>query len=219
MPSYRAVPPALSRTPAAAWAGRQAFAVKHAIRELAERPIQHARASSSLEHQTLQVDPYIDYGRYLTPEGGVLIVYKDHDDRFRHTLWRILAWTIFTGAEASFLYHDPHLKSVALKLLCLAAVAIANRLIVGRPVEIYRRIEIRPDCMIIEGSDVFWRHFMEQGPAFRHDQKGNSILSGIYGTRFVDFLTVRRFDEHDRALEVFAAHLHAALMQQWARQQ
>jgi hypothetical protein len=38
-------------------------------------------------------DPYVDYGRFLTAEGGVLIVYKDLDLRFRHTLWRLFAWT------------------------------------------------------------------------------------------------------------------------------
>ena len=42
-------------------------------------------------------------------------------------------------------------------------------------------------------------------------------LGGIYGTRFVEYLTVRRFDKADRAPEVFAAHLQEAIQQLWAR--
>ena len=39
-----------------------------------------------------QPDPYGDYGRFLTAEGGVLLVYKDLDERLRHGLWRSFAW-------------------------------------------------------------------------------------------------------------------------------
>src|SRR6266404_5159576 len=40
-----------------------------------------------------QPDPYADYGRFLTPEGGILLIYKDLDLRLRHMAWRLLAWT------------------------------------------------------------------------------------------------------------------------------
>jgi hypothetical protein len=61
---------------------------------------------------------------------------------------------------------------------------------------------------------------MEGGyPAFQPDKKENKILCGIYGTRFVEYLTVRRFDEQDRMMEVFAAHLQDAMQQQWSRHQ
>src|ERR1700681_4169471 len=46
-----------------------------------------------------QPDPYVDYGRCLTPEGGILIIYKDLDLRLRHTLWRLFVWTVSTGGE------------------------------------------------------------------------------------------------------------------------
>src|ERR1700733_5930980 len=55
-----------------------------------------------------QPDPYIDYGRFLTPDGGVRIIYKDLDLRLRHTIWRIFAWTAATGYEIWLLfYHSP----------------------------------------------------------------------------------------------------------------
>jgi hypothetical protein len=33
-------------------------------------------------------------------------------------------------------------------------------------------------------------------------------MNPLYGTRFVEYLTVRRFDELDRTPEVIAAYLH-----------
>ncbi len=58
---------------------------------------------------------------------------------------------------------------------------------------------------------------MEGGwPAFQPDKEGNQILCGIYGTRFVEYLTVRRFDELDRTPEVFAAHVQDAMRQLWS---
>ena len=54
------------------------------------------------------------------------------------------------------------------------------------------------------------------GPAFQPDKKGNQLLCGIYGTRFVEYLTVRRFDEFDRMPEVVAAHLQDAMRQLWS---
>lgn len=165
----------------------------------------------------LQPDPYLDYGRFLTPEGGILIVYKDLDLRLRYGVLRVLAWSAATGYEAWFLLHHSPVRSGAINLACFFAMMAVNFFIVRQPPELYRTVEIRPDCMIIEGKDVFWLRMMETGwPAFRPDEDGNQVLSGIYGTRFVEYLTVRRFDEDDRAAEVFAAHLQEAMMQLWA---
>jgi hypothetical protein len=163
-----------------------------------------------------QPDPYVDYGRVLTAEGGILIAYKDLDLRLRHTLWRVLAWSSFTGSEGWFLLNYSPVQSAWINVTCFLIVALVNWLIVRKPVELYRQIEIRPDCLILEGGEVFWRRFMECGwPAFRPDQEGNQVLCGVYGTRFVDYLTVRRFDELDRMPEVIAAHLQDAMRQLW----
>jgi len=164
-----------------------------------------------------QPDPYVDYGRALTAEGGILIAYKDLDMHLRHTLWRVFAWTVFTGAEGWFLFNASPVQSFWINLACFLIVALVNWLIVRKPVEIHRAVEIRPDCMILEGAEVFWRRFMEGGwPSFQPDKDGNQVLCGIYGTRFVEYLTLRRFDELDRAPEVFASHLQDAMRQMWA---
>jgi hypothetical protein len=163
------------------------------------------------------IGPYVDYCRVLTPEGGVLITYKDLDLRLRYTLWRIFAWTAATGFGGWFVVHDTPLHNNWVKFGCLLVIGLVNWLIVRKPVEVYRQVEIRPDCMVLEGTDVFWLQFMENGlPEFRADEDGNLVLGGPYGTRFVEYLTARKFDEHDRMPEVMAAHVQEAMQQLWA---
>ena len=163
-------------------------------------------------------NPYVDYGRMLTAEGGVLMFFKDYDLRLRHTLWRLFAWSVATGLEGWFLLHYLVLHHWQLTFGCFVGVAVVNIFIVATPVEIYRSIEIRPDCMIIEGVDIFWLRFMDAGgPSFQPNETGDQILCGIYGTRFIHYVTIPRFDELDRAPEVFAIHLQDAMKQLWTR--
>jgi hypothetical protein len=165
---------------------------------------------------TARVDTNFDYGRLLTPEGSILITYKDIDPRLRHTLWRILAWIAFTAIEAWLLFERLRLETTSIAGACLAVAALINFLIVRKPPEIYRTIEIKPDCLILEGSEVFWLRNMPCGwPTFEPDEDGNQILCGVYGTRLVEYLTARRFDEYDRSPEVLAAHLQEAMEQLW----
>src|SRR5262249_6980360 len=148
---------------------------------------------------------------FLTPEGGILIVFKDIDTRLRHALWRSFAWSVSTGGEAWFLFHHSPLQVDWNNAAALLVLAVLNFLIVRKPVELYRRVEIRPDCFIIDGSDIYWRRNMENGPpAFQPDDEGNPILCGIYGTRWIEYLTLHRFDDFDRMPEVFMAHLQDA---------
>lgn len=163
-----------------------------------------------------RLDPHVDYGRFLTPEGGMLFCYKDIDQRWRHLVWRVFAWTASSGAEGWFLLHHSPVQSTWITVLAWLALAIFNWLIVAKPVEIYRRVEVRPDCMIIDGAEVFWQRLMEGGmPSFQPDEKGNMLFCGIYGTRFVEYFTARRFDELDRTPEVFANGLQKAMTQLW----
>jgi hypothetical protein len=164
-------------------------------------------------------NPYVDYGRFLTPEGGILIIHKDHDLRFRHSLWRFFAWTLSTGGEAMFLFNQPLVQDDTGRIVLLAIFALINWLIVRQPVEIYRKVEIRPDCLIID-TDIFWVEFMECAwPEFKRNEDGSLVLCGTYGTRFVEYLTIRSFDERDRGPAVFIAHFQDAMQQLWTRTQ
>ena len=164
-----------------------------------------------------QSDPYVDYARVLTPQGGIAIIYKDLDRRLRHTLRRLILWSSATAFAAWIVFGHFPARNPWISAACILAIAVVNWLIVSKPVETYRQIEIRPDCMIIEGADIFWLRHMEGGwPSFRLDDEGNQVLSGIYGTRYVEYVTIRRFDELDRTPEVIAAHLQDAMRQLWS---
>lgn len=188
-------------------------------------------------------DPYVDYGRFLTPEGGVLFVYKDFDVRFRHSLWRWCAWTVATGIERWLLLNHSPVESGWINVIALLIVAAINCRIVAKPVEIYRRIEIRPDGVILDGRAFFSLALMNGLPAFQPNKvarprpgwlgwllraiawiarllgrvgdEDSAVLSGIYGTRLVEYLTARRFDDNDRTPDVFAAHVQEAMTQLW----
>jgi hypothetical protein len=162
-------------------------------------------------------NPYVDLSRDFTAEGGIAFRYKDIDERWWRTALRILLWLGATALSYWFArYHSP-VDSFILNGLGVVVGGIANWVILFKPVEVYRSVEIRPDCMILEGREIFWREMMELGlPSFQRTPEGHQMLCGVYGTRFVEYFTVRRFDELDRTPEVFAGHLQAAMQQQWS---
>jgi hypothetical protein len=161
-------------------------------------------------------DAHVDYARTLTPEGGVVIAYKDFDRRWRHVIARVVLWSVASGSEGWILLRHSPLHNPWISIACLLVVVIINWLIVSRPVEIHRSVEIRPDCMIIDGKDLFWTAKMESWPAFE-SKDDHYVLGGIYGTRFVEYLTTCRVDEFDRTPDVLAAHLQQATQQMWTR--
>jgi hypothetical protein len=70
--------------------------------------------------------------------------------------------------------------------------------------------------------DLLIRGFLFPGARFpRECQRNPHAPTGprcrrlLCGTRFVDYLTVRRFDEFDRSPEALAAHVQDAMRQLW----
>lgn len=160
--------------------------------------------------------PYVDYARYLTAEGGIGIVYKDIDERWRFLLRSLCLWGGATGVAAWYLLHHSPIEAQAVNITALIVVGIVNWLIVGKPVQLYRTIEIRPDSMILDGYDIFWLRYMESWPTFGRSVDGIQVLSGTYGTRRVEYLKVRSFDDYDSTPTVLAAHLSEAMRQLWS---
>lgn len=214
MPPIRRPPPKLQPIAARVAPPRVTLA---AARQTALPVLRRAPAvAAAADSADVRPNPYVDYGHWFTAEGGIAMSYKDIDDRLWHTVRRLFMWLVATAAAYGYIFELSPVRDTATRWVLFAVMAIVNWLIVAKPVELYRTIEIRPDCMIVEGADVFWRGHMELGyPAFQATPEGHQALCGVYGTRFVEYLTVRRFDENDRAPEVFAAHLHAAMQQQW----
>ncbi len=183
-------PVRLSRPPRAQRVPRQLRRVEPARRIVRSRPSLRRRGFVEpivpvLPQGELTSDAFVDYRRTLTPEGGIHITFKDIDRRWRHTIWRVFAWSAATGFDAWLINHYSPVLTGWLNVACLLLAAIVNWLIVRKPVEIHRSIEIRPDCLIIEGTDVFWLRLIEGNwPAFQADKKDKDtqILCGIYGT-------------------------------------
>jgi hypothetical protein len=66
------------------------------------------------------------------------------------------------------------------------------------------------------GRDVFWMRLMECGwPNFKPDKERSQVICGAYGRRFVEYAIAHRFDEFDRAPEVFASNVRDARRQLW----
>jgi hypothetical protein len=160
---------------------------------------------------------FYKYRRSLSPEGGILINYRDADRRWRITFLRIVLWMAMTYA-ALWLIHNYSPLGWLLNLGGLVLAGYVNFWIVRRPIGAARSIEIRSDCMIIDGTDVFWMSLIEDNwPEFhpRDEDPDDQGLYGIYGTRFVEYATVFRFDENDRTPETLAAHLNDAMNKLW----
>ncbi|MBB5048548.1 hypothetical protein HNR60_003315 [Rhodopseudomonas rhenobacensis] len=164
----------------------------------------------------VRINPYVEFSGRFTVAGGIEITYRDLDTRFLRKFLHFLLWATCTAATGWWLFERSQFTPVWQWGL-FAAVAITLGYLLSRPKEIARTIEIRADCMILDGADVFWLDRMELGwPQFLPDQDNNLVLQGVYGTRFVEFFTVRRFDERDRGPEVLQAHLQGAMRQLWA---
>lgn len=198
--------------------------VQRGPRAVAHRPSSRAILDAVIDAEPAPVaspagaDPYGGYSRQLTRDGGILLTYRDADIRWRYTVWRVLAWTAFTWFEGWILFGpSAPLESGGTNFFCLLAAALVNFLIVRKPITAGHSVEIRPDGMIIDGKSVFWIGLMQAGwPTFQRDEDGNIILSGIYGTRFVEYATPHPLDENDRTGDVLAAHVQAAMQQLWA---
>lgn len=161
-------------------------------------------------------NPYVEYSRTLTAEGGILLTFKAIDDAFLLKLRRFFLWACSTCFEIWFAMHFLPGTAMFAKVLCLLVASFVNWRIVKKPVEIMRSIEIRPDCLVFDGRDLFRRQYFENKlPSFELDHSNAYVLSGTYGTRHVEFLSLRRFDENDRAPEVLRMHFADALMQLW----
>jgi hypothetical protein len=160
---------------------------------------------------------FYKYRRSLTPEGGILIIYRDADRRWRITVLRIILWTAMTYAALWLIRNYSPLDWI-LNSTALAMAGYINFWIVRRPIGAARSIEIRSDCMIIDGEDVFWQSLIEDNwPEFqpRDENPDDLQLYGIYGTRFVEYATAFRFDKHDATPEKLATHVKDAMEKLW----
>jgi hypothetical protein len=165
--------------------------------------------------------PFKGYVRMLTPEGGILILYQDQNRSLLLTILRIVAWIVATCIGGWLIVVVSPL-SARQSFYAFALLMLVNWLIVRLPVEASHSVEIRPDGMIVDGTDVFYAE--DIGDNWPELQKKDNdpdrmVISGICGTRFIEYMTANRLDENDRTPEVLAADLKAAMEQLWGRRE
>lgn len=156
--------------------------------------------------------PYQHFSRRFTAEGGIAITYRDIEGEHWDRLVRIAICCVATPLVLGMLHPLAFHQSVS----GVVTVGVIIAILTGGAKPRRGRLEVRPDCMILDGTDVFWLAHMELGwPELKNDGPERVVMTGVYGTRFVEYLALRRADEYDRAPEVFAAHLQAAFQQLW----
>lgn len=165
--------------------------------------------------------PLNGYVRMLTPEGGILILYRDQDRNLFLAILRVFAWVLATGMGGWWMFHVSSLSTPK----CLAAfvlLMVLNWFIVRRKIEVKHSVEIRADMMIVDGEDIFYAedigdHWPEL--QLKNDDPDRMVICGICGTRFIEYMTVNRLDRNDSTPDVLAGDLEAALEQLWDRRE
>ena len=165
--------------------------------------------------------PFRGYSRVLTPEGGVLIFYMDQDRGLFLATLRVFTWTVATGLGGWLIFFESDLN-VLLYLLAFALLMFVNIRIVRQPVEVSHSVEIRSDAMIVDGTDVFYAEDIgDNWPELemKDDDPDRMVISGVYGTRKIEYTTANRLDPCDATPEILAADLEAAIEQLWGRRE
>jgi hypothetical protein len=189
--------------------------------ELARTPAPAPTVAAELYPIHGRRSPFKDYVRMLTPEGGILILYKDQDRSLFLKILRLFAWTMATGVGGWLIFYQSSLSGLQ-SLLALALLMLSAWLIVRQPIDVSHSVEIRPDRMIIDDWDVFWaKDIGENWPELRmkDDDPDRMVVGGICGTRYIEYMTANRLDKNDRTPERLAADLEAAIEQLWGRRE
>jgi hypothetical protein len=163
-------------------------------------------------------DGNTDYERLLTPEGGILILYKDCVRNPFRTVLTFFLWLLATVFEIYLTADWP--MPAPVRVVWIAFLGALTWFVVSRKVKVSHSVEIRHDRMILDGKDVFWAERIgAHWPQLqnRGDDPNRMVIAGIYGNRWVEYMTANRVDENDRTPEVLAADLQEAMQQLWGR--
>ncbi|WP_426424154.1 hypothetical protein [Bradyrhizobium genosp. A] len=191
--------------------------------ELARRQVAVPSADEGAESLAAQRrSPLNGYTRTLTPEGGVLIRYRDQNKHPFLTTLRVFAWLVATGLSGWQVLFVSDLSVLHGLLLFVFLTVIITRL-ARQKIIVAHSVEIRPDAIIIDGVDVFYAEDLgENWPELQmkdDEDRDRMFVGGICGTRFIEYATANRLDKNDRTPEVLAQDLEAAMEQLWGRRE
>lgn len=159
-----------------------------------------------------------DYERILTPAGGILILYKDCVRNPFRTVLTFSLWLLATVSEIYLTADWP--MPAPVRVIWIALLGVVTGFVLTRKRKVSHSVEIRHDRMILDGQDVFWADRIgRQWPQLQNkgDDPNRMVIAGIYGNRWVEYMTANRVDENDRTPEVLAADLQEAIQQLWGR--
>jgi hypothetical protein len=161
--------------------------------------------------------PFDGYTRLLTARGGFMIHYQD-----QVRSWFLTALRIIAGLTAMTVIGFPILKlpqpwSIGVFVFFVLAVAA----LITRQIVVQHSVEIHPDGMFVDGLFFSIEAIGDNWPNLQmnDDDQDRLVLCGIYGTRFVEYVTANRIGENDRTPEVLAADLESAMEQLWGRRE
>lgn len=233
----RKTPPAVRRAPPV----RPPAAPRRVAAPAVIRPPVARAAAPSAPHPAAAdwqgPNPYVGFARRFTDAGGIRLSFFVQDERvwerwLRTALWLLaMAATLWFAAKASPFplvprgcpllgpcpVPVPPLQYGA-NVAFLAAMALLFAWVLFGDGQRLASVEIRPDCMIVDDTDVFWQRHMDLGwPGLAYDSDVEAtVLRGVYGTRSVRYLILPQSDDaNDRTTQVIAWHLQFAMKQLW----
>ena len=189
--------------------------------ELAGREVTNLSVSETSHPMIGCPSPFDGYVRTLTPEGGILILYKDQKRSLFLTCLRVFAWIVATSIGGWLIFFQSSL-SILECLLAFVLLMLVSGFIVCWRIKVAHSVEIRPDAMIVDGEDVFYAADIgDNWPELqmKDDDPDRMVICGICGTRFIEYMTANRLGKNDRTPEVLAADLKAAMEQLWGRRE
>lgn len=162
-------------------------------------------------------NPYEGFDRQFTDEGSTLCTFTAKDDRAWVWWLKFAAWLLANGAFGWLLIQPPLSDALLWKAPLWSGTAWLSWWVLFTDNGHLCTIEIWPDCFVVDGTDIFWRAYIELGlPTLVSVGKDAYALAGTYGTRYVEFCRIHAFDENDRQPQVFLAQVQFAMQQHWS---
>ncbi len=162
--------------------------------------------------------PFNGYSRTLTSQGGIRFTYRDQIANTFLDIARVGTLIIGNLVSAVLVFHSPFTGLGA--VLAFAGLSALVWRVARHKFIVWHSIEIHPDGMTIDGQYFFSADDIgDNWPALQmpDDNPDRLVLSGICGTRFIEYATANRIDQNDRMPEVLAADLELAMEQLWGR--
>lgn len=162
-------------------------------------------------------NPFEDYQREITGS-GVRITYRSRVAHILLDVLRFMTWVLGTLSAAYMLLFASGFSWPTCFLL-FVGIAVLGWWGLFLPLPVTHSIEVRQDGLVVDGRLFFLEGFGDNWPSLlmQNDDPNRMVLAGLYGSRYVVFAGVHRFDANSRVPELLAQDLDLAMDQLWGR--